>query len=332
MTKTTEKLFPYIHLLEAKGAKFEAWFYHWAGNGLKDQEEKKDMSEDKIKAMFVMVTALLLVVSAGIPVAIGTQDDAETDVTVDVEFVCPTIELIDYPEDTVNYTDDIYVEAIVTTPGQDNAVEDVKFDFESEHYCHINKSSDAVTKVTKENLGINWSYGDDGAEGKVNHTFDLDNLDGDMWQAGEWTLITTVYCTGDCGDSHCSDTSSTMIYVEEHLEINWADNAEASDEPGQDLGPEQFENTDGEHPKLEITANTHWELEEPKNITLTHQEGDEIELNVTYNQPEADEDRYPMWEETIKINYSGEIPYGAMDGDYLGTATHSLVSIPCPGC
>ncbi len=270
----------------------------------------------KNKLIVSLVSIILLAgVAFGVGIVTGeTTDTANTDVTVDVEYVPPTITIDSVTQD-IGWQDDVTVEATVTAPGHGNVVDEVVFEFE---YVGEQMGGDAVTEVTKEGLQpSNWVEG----EGEVDHTFTL--ADSEMWRAGDWKVNATVYGTDGNADVNY-DTATTS--VNEHLEINWAEDGEASGQPGDHLYGEDFHVPGGDkQPEINITANDNWQLEF-ENFTLEHVNKDEtITGTGDYDQSLG----MPRWKHETSINYDVEIPWGSVDGTYETSednATHILSS------
>jgi len=245
------------------------------------------------------------------------DNTAESDVTVDVLYDCPTIEIDDpEDEDSFEWQDDVTVKATVTAPGQDSVVEDVVFEFE---YDGVKNPGGAVTYVSEDGLGNQITWTND--EGEVEYTFELE--DDEMWRAGPWVVTATVYCTEeDCEDEEdCYDYDTVDVTVDDYLKIHWAEDGEATGEPGQDLYGEDFNVPAGDipsdnqdHPEIKITSNENWELELTPGVAVHETEGDEYTLDV--NGDYAYDLGTPRMGDVIEINYDVEIPFGHMHGSY----------------
>lgn len=270
------------------------------------------------KNVLVYLVPIVLVIGTAFGIGIVIGDTEDSQVTVDVDYVAPTIEITDYP-DFVGWEDNVEVEALVTTPNHENAVEDVEFEFE---YVGGKEAGDAYRGPEKDedpDIIDDWDKGEATYEG----TFELPDGE-NMWQAEEWKITATVYGTED----GCEDFDEVDVFVDEYLDIVSVDDGEAVGEPGDELYGDDF-NVPGEdyQPQITITSNNNWELEFG-DYTLVHEEDDTETIPGT---GDYDEDSgNAVWEKSININYEVDIPWGAMHGTYTtedDQATHTLTGI-----
>ncbi len=256
------------------------------------------------KDLLVYLVPIVLVVGTALGTGLVSGDvTAESDVEVEVEYVAPEIEITDYP-DFVGWQDDVYVEAEVTAPGHEHVVDEVVLEF---NYTGEKDAGEAYTYAYKSDLQPeDWEEG----VGVVDHKWSLE--DDEMWRTecdAEWKIKATVY--GTEGDY---DYDEKTTNVELYRKINWADDGETSGSPGQNLHGSDFENEDGDHPKINITTNDNWELKLTNGKAIHEDEGDDYTLYVggDYGQDEG----APVFYKEIKINYDVEIPYGYISGSY----------------
>jgi len=277
------------------------------------------------KNVLVYLVPIVLVIGTAFGVGIVIGDTEDSQVTVDVEYVAPTIEITDHTEFPVEYQDDVMVEATVDAPGHENVVSHVEFEFE---YIGEKGAGDAIVWESAE-VEIDsgdWSEG----EGVFEYTWDDLSTNDDMWRAGEndWEITATVY---DENEDPEDDYTVDDLTVESYLEILGAEDGEAVGEPGEHLYGDDFEVPgNDEQPKIEIRSNDNWELEFG-DFTMVHEDDEDVTIPGTGDYDEAF--GKPEWSLETNINYDVEIPWGALHGTYTtedDNATHTLTSICVP--
>jgi len=287
------------------------------------------------KKLLVYLVPIVLVIGTAFGVGIVTGESEDSDVTVGVDYVGPTIEIIS-PETCAeyDYDADVDVEANVTAPGHENAVDEVKFTFEYVGGLAAGEAYVGPLTVEGEIDEDGWNEGEATYEG----TFELPSGE-NMWRAGPWEITATVY--GTEGD-YDSDSVAVSVNDFHDLCTTYADGV-ASGKPGETLDGDDFsipENENGDQPYILIRSNTNWQLDFGDGEAWYYDEEDGVytddytlDVEGDYDQDTGD----PVWMpdgptvDGIDINYEVEIPYGHMHGQYStaeGTSvTHTLSSI-----
>ncbi|GEM_PF-1916253 len=278
----------------------------------------------------VYLASLVLIIGTVFGVGIvrgGVQE--ETQVTIDVGYVPPTIEIIEPGTcEGIGGLENVEIETEVTAPGQDSAVEQVDIWME---YIGDGDPGDADVYAMKEDVPIvEWDEDLGTVETVI---FEPDT----MWRFGYWEIGATVY-----GEDDYYHTHMIWTIAEWYCEIVSAEDGSAVGIPGDTLEGDDFENYEGEIPQIKITSNAYWNLTFDDSYVLegpdgsTHIEGENTKGGYE-GQTENLIEMPPAFEKSYDIHYWVNIPIGQMSGNYSTEeypAVHTLSkaeeAVDCP--
>ncbi len=269
------------------------------------------MLENKTNAVFVSIAALLLVLSAAMPVVLA-GDSETTDVTVEVNGVDPTITITDHTS-SIPYDGTQTVDIKIETPSQDQAVKDVHIELEHTEYTDIGDAEDYLD--TYQYDSSLWS------EGVYKDTI---KVSGNFMRYGGWEITATA----EAEYGYNNDDATASFDVESHVVITDADNGYGEAKPGENVGDWQVSENDTSQPQISIECNGNWELSF-EDFTLEGP-GDDISgdnTGGTYNKTTGTPTGADG--ETYDIQYEVYVPYGQEDGTYStdsDPASHTLTN------
>ncbi len=284
---------------------------------------------DREISVYLASLVLVLGTFIGAGLVVGAVCTAETNVTVDVDNLPPTIEIIEPGTcEGIGALDNVEIKAEVTAPGHEEAVEQVDIRME---YVGDGTPGDADVYAMKEDVPIEEWDEEIGTVEKV--TFEPET----MWRFGYWHINATVY-----GEDDYFHTHMIWTVAEWYCEIVSADDGSTEGKPGELLKGEDFENDQGENPQINITSNAYWNLTFDDSYVLEGPDGSTpIEGENTKGGYEGETENLtyesPVFEQSFEIYYWVNIPIGQMSGGYSTDeypAVHTLSkaeeTVDCP--